>query len=63
MIPVHAVQDDSGHWYIIPEELSDEFDNDIQSESMSDNGTFDDKYGKYRTGGSLNSIQLYANID
>jgi len=29
---------------------------------MIDSGQFDDKWGKYRTGGDLNLVQLYAVI-
>ena len=56
---VKAVQDDSCHWYLIPNDLLEEFDKDNQNESMADSGEFDTKYGQYRTGGSLNNVQLY----
>lgn len=62
MKAVKATQDESGHWYVIPNELYDEFIQDEQNEDMIDNGWFDDKWGKYRTGGDLNLIQLYAEI-
>ena len=38
---VKATQDDSGHWYVIPEELYDQFEKDNQNESMADSGEFD----------------------
>jgi hypothetical protein len=60
---VKATQDDSGHWYVIPEELYDQFEKDNQNESMADSGEFDDLYGQYRTGGDLNNVQLYAYLD
>ena len=63
MEPVKAVHDDSGHWYVIPDELWDAFYEDLEDEEMGVSGEFDDKYGKYRTGGDLNNIQLYAEID
>ena len=63
MIKVKAVSDESGHWYVIPNYLDDEFDKDVQDADFGDSGGFDDKYGKYRTGGALNNIQLYAEID
>lgn len=62
MQKVRAVRDDSGHWYVIPNEMYNEFIKDGQDEDMIDSGKFDDKYGKYRTGGNLNLVQLYAEI-
>ncbi len=59
---VKAVQDDSSHWYIIPNELEEQFDKDLEDESMADSGEFDEKYGGYRTGGDLNNTQLFAEI-
>ncbi len=62
MQKVKAIQDDSCHWYVLPIDLVDEFDKDGQDEDFVDGGEFDDKYGKYRTGGDLNLIQLYADL-
>jgi hypothetical protein len=62
MKKVKATRDDSGHWYIIPNELYDEFCLDEENEEMIDDGEFDKKWGKYRTGGDLNLVQLYAEI-
>ena len=62
MQKVKAVQDDSGHWYVIPDELYDEFIKDLENEQMADSGEFDEIYGMYRTGGDLNLVQLYAEI-
>jgi hypothetical protein len=59
---VRATQDDSGHWYVIPEELSDSFYKDLENENFVDSGEFDIRYGEYMTGGDLNNIQLYADI-
>jgi hypothetical protein len=59
---VKAVRDDSGHWYVIPDELYQNFLKDLDNEDMVDSGEFDEKYGKYMTGGDLNLVQLYANI-
>ncbi len=59
MKKVKAVKDDSSHWFIIPNDLYENFLKDIDNEDMIDNGEFDNKYGKYRTGGDLNLIQLY----
>jgi hypothetical protein len=63
MKKVKAVRDDSGHWYVIPNELCIiEFFKDLNNEDMVDSGQFDEKYGKYMTGGDLNLVQLYAEI-
>lgn len=56
---VKAVQDDSCHWYVIPSELEEEFNQDSEDEDLVDSGDFDEKYGEYRTGGDLNLVQLY----
>ena len=61
-IKVNAVQDESGHWYILPTKLKDEFFNDLENEDFIDRGDFDKKYSEYMTGGCLNLIQLYAEI-
>ena len=60
--PVKCVQDDSSHWYIIPVNVSDQFYIDMNDESIVDSGEFDKRYRKYRTGGDLNRVQLYAEI-
>ncbi len=62
MEKVKAIQDESGHWYVIPNDLLDEFADDEENESMVDSGEFDKKWGKYRTGGCLNLVQLYAKL-
>lgn len=62
MTKVKAVQDESGHWYIIPNDLVDDFYKDSEDESLIDSGKFDDKWSKYMTGGDLNLVQLYAEI-
>jgi hypothetical protein len=59
---VSAVQDDSSHWYIVPSESSKEFYENNENEQMNDTGDFDEKWGKYRTGGDLNLVQLYADL-
>jgi len=55
---VKAVQDDSCHWYVIPAELEEEFNKDV--DESDEDLDFDEKYGEYRTGGDLNLTQLYA---
>jgi hypothetical protein len=59
-IKIKAVRDDSGHWYVIPNELWNSFFEDLMDIDMCDSGEFDEKYGKYMTGGDLNLVQLYA---
>ena len=58
-VKVKAIKDESGHWYVIPNELLSDFRKDESNEDMVDSGDFDDKYGQYRTGGDLNLVQLY----
>lgn len=63
---VKAVQDDSSHWYLIPNDEIAEWcrlwnlwyntgDDDIIEQ-------IGDKYDKYRTGGDLNNTQLYIEL-
>ena len=63
MRKVKAIRDDSGHWYVIPSELISEFRADESNEYFVDSGEFDNKWRRYRTGGDLNLVQLYAEID
>jgi hypothetical protein len=60
MEKVKAIKDESGHWYVLPIYLVDDFYKDEQDENFVDSGKFDNKYGKYMTGGDLNLIQLYV---
>jgi hypothetical protein len=60
MNKVKALTDESGHWYLIPNELADEFHNDLNSIEEDTAHIFDYKWGKYMTGGDLNLIQLYT---
>lgn len=62
---VVCTQDESGHWYVIPSELDDKFNELLErSEYEWDiiEEEFCDLFNKYRTGGDLNLIQLYAEI-
>ena len=59
---VKALQDESSHWYVVPDELAIEFDEDAYNEDIIDSGEFDRKWGRYRTGGDLNLIQLWAEL-
>lgn len=67
MQKVRAVQDESSHWYVIPDELAEQFfkesaaiEQDPENYDMI--GRFEDKFSKYMTGGDLNNVQLYAEI-
>ena len=62
MKKVKVITDESGHWYVIPNDLIDDFYKDSEDNSMIDSGEFDSKWGIYRTGGDLNLVQLYAEI-
>ena len=55
---VIATEDNDGHWYLVPNELIDNFNKDL--DENDDDLDFDEKYGEYRTGGDLNLVQLYA---
>jgi len=59
-IKVTPMQDNEGHWYIIPSHLSDTFFDELDDENLIEDGGFDHNWGEYRTGGDLNNIQLYA---
>lgn len=63
LIKVVAVQDDSGHWYVIPSEKLYMFNELMESAREEDEfESFDLEFSKYMTGGDLNLIQLYAEI-
>lgn len=54
--PVKAAQDDSGHWYVIPNNLYERF----VVWSISDPDAIDpDEFNEYRTNGDLNLVQMY----
>lgn len=69
VIPVKAMQDESCHWYVIPNEMSVKFSEltdkmikeDYESQETIDE--FDNLFGAFRTGGDLNNIQLYMSTD
>lgn len=69
MIRVYPVQDDDGHWYIIPHSevelfyLSTEAIQSVEPESedwYEELSIFEHRFGKYMTGGDLNLVPLYA---
>ena len=66
MKAVKVVQDESSHWYIIPNELAEEFHSlldtiyaDANDHAYLDEEIFEKKFSEYRTGGDINNIQLY----
>lgn len=59
MTAVKAIELD-GDWFIIPNELYEEFNEDSWNEDLIESGGFDDKWWKYKTGGDLNLVQLYV---
>lgn len=69
MIKVKAVRDESMHWYVIPETMYEEWNklmDDLYKTGFDDNdliNKFEEKFSKYMTGGDLNNIQLYAEIE
>lgn len=64
--PVKAIETDEGDWYVIPNELAKEFryflNRMISCDYEDYVDEFEKKFDKYKTGGDLNLIQLYAEI-
>lgn len=72
MTKVQARQDDSGHWYVIPDDLDDKWTelNDIMDDGEEGQIAFEEAesefiltFSKYMTGSDLNNVQLYADIE
>ena len=61
--PVMVIQDESSDWFVIPKDLYFEFRKDERNEDLVDSGQFDQKWGGYRTGGDINLVQLYAEVN
>ena len=49
-----------GDWYVIPNELYEQFCEDAEDEEFVEDGDLSVKYGEYATGGDLNLVQLYV---
>lgn len=62
MQPVAAVEDDDGHWYVIPAAEADLFCTMLKHGEADEYYEFNQKFSRYTTGGSLNNIQLHAEI-
>lgn len=69
MIKVHAVQDNDSHWFVIPSEMVDDFNELLERMSEENDFTskaeeiFIEKFDQYMTGGDLNLTQLYIPDD
>lgn len=63
MIPVQAVEDNDGHWYLIPNDKVEYFHELLEDLSEDTEERFSELFGEYATGGDLNLIQLYINPD
>lgn len=61
MKKVKVVQDDSGHWYVIPAEMLIEFVGLLEGGEETED-EFIEKFSGYMTGGDINLIDLYADI-
>lgn len=64
---VKVTCDDDGHWYIIPNELEQRFRELLKDISTHHSNydlviEFEEQFEKYRTGGGINLVQLYAEI-
>lgn len=66
MKAVKVVQDENSHWYIIPNELTEEFRTllntiyaDANDHAYLDEKEFEKKFSQYMTDGDINNIQLY----
>lgn len=64
---MYCTQDETGDWYVIPKSLQDSFTAYLDTGDMQDDfdlqDEFEEKFGKYRTGGDLNNVQLYIKYE
>lgn len=58
---VAVLQDESGHWYVVPKELESEFDR-LYEEGEAGENEFIEKFGQYATG-CLSTVKLFAYLD
>jgi hypothetical protein len=59
---VAAVQDDDGHWYVIPKWEMSTFYEMAEDGEIDEWVSFNERFSQYRTGGGLNLKQLFAKI-
>lgn len=60
LIQAYCTQDESGHWYVIPFYLKDEFLKLVGDDEKEDE--FIALFSQYMTGGDLNLKPLYAEL-
>lgn len=60
---VKVLRDNDSHWFVVPEDVAGQFYSMLRDcEASDDYEPFEVTFGKYRTGGDLNLVQLYAEI-
>ena len=61
MIPVTILQDESSHWYIVPNSETSDFYrlNERIEDDYEDYNAINETFSKYRTGGDINNYQLF----
>jgi len=63
---VYITTDDSGHYFVIPYDRKEEFNkllNDCINDDYESLDKFEIEFSKYMTGGDVNLIEFYSNID
>lgn len=61
--PVSVVSDGDGHWYVIPSKDAGLFVSMLERGEADEYTEFNDRFGRYMTGGDINNKQLYAAVD
>ncbi len=57
------MEDDDGHYYILPVELAKDFDSDLDKANATDEYSyFIEKYGDYMQGSHISTIVIYAEL-
>ena len=60
---VYVTKDDDGHDYIIPWELKDDFNTELENGYDDEFESFNEKFGDYMTGGDINETGLFIKIN
>lgn len=61
---VHIVQDESSHWYVIPDELRAEFEAAMDLGDCEEGWEAMDRFSEYMTGGDIaNRHEFYIKED
>lgn len=58
-----AIQDQDGHWYVIPTEMKQDFLDMEERGHHDEYEAFNERFSQYLTGGDLNLTQLYVPSD